>query len=142
MQEVLLLIKLFIHKFILFRGMPVIYISGAISDASEEERGLFERAERMLSDRYVVINPMKLHWDVNSKSWYHYMRIDLVAMLLMIRPKDIDDKNGSHVLMLPTWIRSKGARIERAIADTLGIPTVDLDIDDLYNFEFANAVFR
>lgn len=97
-----------------------VYISGPISGLPESEaKANFERAERFLRClRMDTVNPMKLPVvDLPNNptpidrlaQWKKYMVQDIAALF---------DCNG--IYMLPDWEKSKGARIEHAIASEVG----------------------
>jgi hypothetical protein len=87
-----------------------IYISGQISGIEEQAPKLFQEAETLLANSgYEVINPMKLPHD-HDKSWESYMREDIKALM------DCDE-----IYMLKGWSSSKGARVEFALACSLGV---------------------
>jgi hypothetical protein len=82
------------------------YISGKITGLSlvEAER-LFQQAEDSLTGE--VVNPMKLPAQLN---WTDYMVADIAELLTC-----------THVFMLDNWMDSKGARVEHAIARSMGL---------------------
>ena len=128
MFEILLFIKLFM-MYLLKGRRPVVYISGAITNASEEKRGMFEMAERLYTDAgFFAINPMKLHLNVNKHEWYHYMRIDVIVLLLMFK-----DKRTKIVCALEGWEQSRGAKIEVEMARALGINIKYMSWEELEN---------
>lgn len=90
-----------------------IYISGKITGIEEQAEKLFQVAEdRLTAEGYDVINPFKINLDQN-KSWEAYMREDVKALC------DCD-----CVYMLLNWQDSKGARIEKQIAEYLKIKII------------------
>jgi hypothetical protein len=86
-----------------------IYISGKITGLPFDEAfKMFENAENELKFRgYEVVNPMKLNHNHN-KSWESYMREDLIAMMKC-----------DAIYLLPNYHESKGALIEKQLAETL-----------------------
>lgn len=94
------------------------YISGKISGLPiEEATANFEAAEKIVSDMgYEPVNPMKLVPYDPALTWEDYMVADIRALF------------GCQVIvMLPNWLDSRGARIERAIAFEMGINVIFLD---------------
>ena len=88
-----------------------IYISGKITGMEEQARELFAKTEQELIDKgyYYVINPMELKHE-HDKSWESYMKECVKALC-----------NCDVIYLLPNWSDSKGATIEKTIAEFLGI---------------------
>lgn len=86
-----------------------IYISGQITGLDlETAKQNFQIAEDYLrsigySD---IVNPMKIHPEGNIYTWTQYMRADLKALM------DCD-----AIFLLSNWNQSKGAMIEKRIAE-------------------------
>lgn len=101
-----------------------IYISGQITGLNfQEAKGMFERGEREAitlfscicggdNERIKPINPMKLDHAPGSE-WEDYMEKDIAELLRC-----------QGIYMLQNWRRSKGARVEHAIAKELGLPII------------------
>jgi len=53
-----------------------------------------------------------------EESWEGYMRKDLAALLTC-----------THIVMLPGWELSRGAQLEKLVADAVGIQTLVLPPD-------------
>lgn len=108
-----------------------IYISGKITGLSQTEAfANFERAEmRINCFGFEAINPMKKVSEQEGKSWKEYMLEDIAILW------DCD-----AIYMLRNWEDSKGAKIERAIAEHLGI-TVLLETcpNDLIRYSRPDA---
>lgn len=119
--EILLMLKFFILY--IFKGKkPVVYISGAISKVSDTRRNYFNILEREYKNRgYFVINPIKLHWNVNKYRWYYYMRLDLIILLLIFRSCE-----NCSILLIPGWGNSRGASAEVSLAESLDIPVIEV----------------
>lgn len=90
------------------------YISGKITGAEDyEER--FEAAEKYLNSKgYEVVNPVKKcsHLPENS-AWSDYMKVCV---------KELADC--THIYMLKDWNNSKGAIVERWLANSLEIEII------------------
>lgn len=87
-----------------------IYISGKITGIEEQARELFSKAENDIREAgHEPVNPMTLPHN-HDKSWQSYMKEAIKAMC------DCD-----AIYMLSNWEKSKGAIIERRIADYLGL---------------------
>lgn len=89
-----------------------IYISGKISGIElNEARSKFAAAEKdLISAGYEAVNPMKISEYHPDKKWHEYMIEDIKALF-----------ECDGLLLLPCWNESKGARIEKAIADEIGL---------------------
>ena len=88
-----------------------IYISGPISGLPDGNRPAFaEMAVTWRSKGWEVVNPHELFNAEVEESWEGYMRKDLAALLTC-----------THIVMLPGWEHSRGARLERTVADAVGI---------------------
>lgn len=87
------------------------YISGPITGKPDGNKPAFAAAAKTLrADGWLVVNPH----DVNAKHpgvWESHMRADIQALMKC-----------DYVRLLPGWSRSRGARLEVAIANALGIP--------------------
>jgi hypothetical protein len=93
-----------------------IYISGPISGLPDGNRPAFAAAAARLShDGHTVINPHDLFQeDERLLRWEDYMRVDLAALLTCYQ-----------VQLLPGWEHSRGARLEKYVAEQLGMPVVE-----------------
>lgn len=87
-----------------------IYISGQISDLPKHEAEfLFERAQMYLEGKgHEAVNPM--NGETPGLTWGQYMAKDFLLI-----------ENCQAMYMLANWQQSRGARIERSVADMLGL---------------------
>lgn len=93
-----------------------VYISGPITGIDFGNRFAFMCARSALElCGYEAVDPSEVQLD-DEASWSDYMRADLKLLL------DCD-----FIYMLDGWEDSKGARIERELAENLGIEEIDLD---------------
>lgn len=93
-----------------------VYISGPITGVDFGNRFAFSCARSALElCGYEVIDPSEVQLD-DEATWSDYMRADLKLLL------DCD-----YIYMLDGWEDSKGARIERELAENLRIEEIDLD---------------
>jgi hypothetical protein len=86
-----------------------IYISGAITN-NPNAKAQFDKAKKTLVElnkNYYPISPMDLPHE-HSKSWNAFMREDIKAMM---------DCQG--IYLIEGWTTSKGARIEKELAQSL-----------------------
>lgn len=112
-----------------------VYISGAISGLAQAEYSdLFGRAEAaLLNEGHDPVNPLKVlacaDEECNTSgekkkdgSYLHhyscYMKHDLLAML-----------ECDAIAMLPNWLTSKGANIEKTVAQVCGMQVMFFDTD-------------
>lgn len=90
-----------------------VYVSGPMSGMPEFNFPAFNATATMLrAQGYDVVNPVDINPDSNT-SWETCLRRDLAAML------DCD-----AICMLPGWEKSRGATLERHLADKLGFKIV------------------
>lgn len=90
--------------------MKKIYISGPMTGLQELNFPAFhEAAAELRAAGCQVINPAE-HDEQLGKQWHEYLRNDI--RLLM---------DCTHVVLLPGWENSKGARLEVHIARELGM---------------------
>ena len=93
-----------------------VYISGPITGIDFGNRFAFMCARSALElCGYEVVDPSEVKLD-DEATWTDYMRADLKLLL------DCD-----YIYMLEGWEDSKGARIERELAENLGIKEIDVD---------------
>lgn len=92
-----------------------IYIAGKITgcnlyDAQEK----FLKAEQMLlSCGHKPVNPMAKVSEQENYSWADYMKEDIPLLLAC-----------DAIYLLPDWADSKGARLEKIIAEELGMTLI------------------
>lgn len=98
--------KLYINRYFL----KTIYISGPISGYDTEERKrAFKEATRVAGKMgYIPVNPME--YQVDGWTWEAYMRRDIKELM------DCD-----AILMMPGWEQSRGAKLEKDIAERIGM---------------------
>lgn len=93
-----------------------VYISGPITGIDFGNRFAFSCARNALElCGYEVVDPSEVQLD-DEATWTDYMRADLKLLL------DCD-----YIYMLEGWEKSRGARIELALAKNLRIKEIDLD---------------
>lgn len=86
------------------------YIAGPMTGLPNFNKEAFAKEAEFLTSRGCdVVNPAALH-DHTDRPWYFYMKAALKAML-----------DCEQVCMLQGWEESKGARLERQLALTLGM---------------------
>jgi len=87
-----------------------VYISGAITDQPDLNRAEFRRVEKLLRAMgHSPTNPHNLKHG-KERTWLEYMTTDIKALLAC-----------DAFVMLDGWESSRGARIEKRLADDLGL---------------------
>ena len=100
-----------------------IYLSGKITGLDKEVYSRqFERAENFYkTSGFDVVNPVKIGEEVlknNPKAkWQDFMQEDLKAL-----------RTCTHIVLLEGWEESKGAKMEKAEAEKLGLEIMHLKI--------------
>lgn len=90
---------------------PKIYISGKITGV-ENYREKFIKAEQYLRTNYPeaeIFNPGTFQFFGGTKTWSDYMRYDIERLVKC-----------DTIYMLKNWRTSKGAKLEKRIAEELG----------------------
>lgn len=93
-----------------------IYLSGKITGLDKEVYSRqFERAENFYkTGGFDVINPVKIGEEIlkqnPSATWEDFMQKDLEAL-----------KTCTHIALLEGWEESKGAKMEKAEAERMGL---------------------
>ena len=93
-----------------------IYLSGKITGLDKEVyTRQFERAETFYkTSGFDVINPVKIGEEIlkqnPSATWEDFMQKDLEAL-----------RTCTHIVLLEGWEESKGAKMEKAEAEKLGL---------------------
>ena len=90
--------------------MRIIYLAGPMSGLPDLNKESFERgAAELRALGYKVVSPTEVNGCCESKSWLHYMRVDLKELLKC-----------NTIALLDGWHKSRGASIEAFIAGVLG----------------------
>jgi hypothetical protein len=100
------------------RLSPVVYVSGPITGKPDGNRPAFDQAATKLkASGCVVVNPHEVFTEqVPTQAsemeayWQRAMRRDIKALV-----------DCTHILMLPGWSNSRGAKLEKHIAEALGM---------------------
>lgn len=89
----------------------IIYLAGPMSGLPEFNRPAFvAEAERLRAQGHKVLNPAEHFGGDQSLPWSAYMREGIAAVLM-----------ADVVRVLPNWENSRGARLEIAVAEAIGI---------------------
>lgn len=93
------------------------YIAGPMSGLPEFNYPAFTAAAAALRAQGTsVVSPTELHDGDTGRPYDFYLRLGLRALL------DCDE-----MVLLPGWENSRGARLERQIAQALGMHITELD---------------
>ena len=94
-----------------------VYISGAISGQTNPKPAFDSAAHALRAIGHEVVNPFDLDHSGHACDWADFMRVDIKALM------DCD-----AVAMLPGWRNSRGASIECALAQDLGMMLAPLSL--------------
>jgi len=96
----------------------IVYISGPMTGVEDGNKAAFLKAWKKIHDKGdIPISPVdigrRLESTITSRNpeWEEYMRADIKALM-----------GCDAIMMLEGWRGSKGATIEKELADKLGIP--------------------
>jgi len=94
----------------------LVYLSGPMSGMAEFNIPAFNAAAAKLrADGLSVYNPGECGL-INGADWGHYMRYNLAQL-----------QRCTSIALLPGWSRSRGAKLEKLIAESLGMEISFLD---------------
>jgi len=90
-----------------------VYISGPMTGLPNHNYEAFNQLAYDLRtwDKFIVLNPAENFGGKQGLDRKEYMRIDLCHLL-----------QAEVVVLLPGWVKSKGAKLEVTIAKELGLP--------------------
>ena len=90
----------------------IAYLSGPMTGLPDQNYAAFQAAaDRLRGHGVQVISPHEITPPgVGPWSWEAHMRVDLAALL-----------TADVIVLLPGWETSRGARLEKAVADALGL---------------------
>lgn len=92
------------------RSLPTVYVSGPMTGMPDHNHKAFMEAEKYLRDLgFNVWNPA--YNPIGGYEWEDYMKLDLRGLL-----------NSDMIFMLPGWENSRGAKLEKYLADEMKIP--------------------
>lgn len=99
----------------------IVYISGPMTGLPDLNHSAFQAAaERLRAQGVQVISPHQITPPgVGPWSWEAHMRADLAALL-----------TADVIVLLPGWEGSRGAQLEKAVADALGL-VVDYSLTEI-----------
>ena len=89
----------------------IVYIAGPMTGLPENNYPAFNAAEEALTAAgHAVLNPARNGTIVGSNAWQQYMRLSIAQVL-----------QAEAVALLPGWVNSRGATLERRIAKALDL---------------------
>lgn len=98
-----------------------LYISGPMTGIHDLNYPAFQAAaERLPGQGVTVISPHEIvPHGAAPWSWQQHMRADLAALLTC----DV-------VVLLPGWKHSRGAQLEKTVAEAIGLKVVDYELTE------------
>ena len=91
------------------------YLSGAVSGDSDFRKKFNEAEKFLVEHNHKVVNPVK--GEVDGKEWSYYLKKDIKKLL-----------GCDAIILLNDWEKSKGARLEKHIAEELGYEVYEFDV--------------
>ena len=93
----------------------IAYLSGPMTGLPGQNYAAFQAAaERLRSQGVQVISPHEITPPgAGPWSWAQHMRVDLAALL-----------TADVIVLLPGWDTSRGAQLEKTVADAIGLSVV------------------
>jgi hypothetical protein len=89
----------------------IVYIAGPMTGLPDLNYPAFNAAEEALTAAgHAVLNPARNGTIVGSNAWQQYMRLSIAQVL-----------QAEAVALLPGWVNSRGALLERRIAKALDL---------------------
>lgn len=111
-----------------FSLTPIVYVAGPVTGIADDNRPAFERTrEQLLAIDKLEVVTIPHDFVPSTYSHEDAMR---VCLDYLVHEADI-------VVLLPGWENSRGASLERDVAEQLGIPTMTVDQVESY----VNAVY-
>lgn len=113
-----------------------VYLSGPMSGLPDLNYPTFNSAAHALRKiGYEVINPAEFKTDTTNmteaQAWRAYMQVDIKALV-----------HCDAIVMLPAWTESRGATLERSIAQGLGMRVMTLTDAILEAPEHVEAAYK
>jgi len=103
----------------------LIYLSGKMTGLPNFGAEIFARyAEKYRAEGFTVLSPPEMDREVGlNKDYTFYIKRDVAVLL---------GENVERVYMLPNWHSSRGAKLEKHIAEMFGIAIYDADTGEPY----------
>ena len=97
----------------------IAYLSGPMTGLPGQNYAAFQAAaERLRSQGVQVISPHEITPpSAGPWSWEQHMRADLAALL-----------TADVIVLLPGWEQSRGAQLEKTVAEAVGLMVVDYEL--------------
>jgi hypothetical protein len=102
---------------------PKAYLSGPMSGIPEYNAPAFAYfAEKYRARGWEIVSPPELDADANDFAYESCIKRDMRVLV---------DQGIDVVLMLPKWQKSKGANLEKLLAELTGIPCFDAETEEV-----------
>ena len=114
--------------------MSIIYLSGPMTGMPERNFPAFHAAaEFYRAQGYTVIDPAELPGESEAHPWEWFLRRDIIAML---------EGGADTIVLLPGWQTSRGAKLEKYVADALGFSVrfFGLELDSQRDLSWTDAI--
>lgn len=111
-----------------------IYLSGPMTGLPDFNSAEFAKyAEKYRAKGWRVLSPPELDAGDHGQTYEFYIRRDVRVLL---------DENVAAMYMLPGWQQSKGAKLEKHIADLFKIPVFDVTTDKPWSESVTQEAYR
>lgn len=93
-----------------------VYLSGPITGDPDHESNFAYHADKLESGGHEVVNPVELDDEQDPEmEWADYLRRDIAALM-----------ECDAIAMIPGWESSRGAVLERHVAEAVGLRVIEL----------------
>jgi len=113
-----------------------IYLSGPMTGLPNFNAAEFNRfAEIYRSKGFIVVSPAEMDNGDYSGTYAYYLKRDIAVLISDVEPIH-------RMYLLPNWHKSKGARLEKHIAEIIGITMYDAVTGQLWEESTAQEAHR
>jgi hypothetical protein len=111
-----------------------IYLSGPMTGRPNFNAEEFAKyAEKFRAKGWEVLSPPELDGGDYSQKYEEYIIRDLIVLI---------QKRPTGVYLLPGWWKSRGAMLEKHVAQMIGIPIYDAETEEPWNETVTQEAFR